>query len=80
MCPKSLTSCLLAVVGRRPQGLLLGWFASAGSLARMIFPIMAGYIANFTDVVVLFIILTLVLTLSTAFVLISRSTLNTLSS
>lgn len=71
---------LLAVVGRRPQGLLLGWFASAGSLARMIFPIMAGYIANFTDVVVLFIILTLVLSLSTAFVLISRSTLNTLSS
>ncbi len=67
-------------MGRRPQGLLLGWFASAGSLARMVFPIMAGYIANYTDVVVLFIILTGILALSTAFVLLSRNTLHTLSS
>eukprot|EP00980_Cylindrotheca_fusiformis_P017314 scaffold5371_cov139-Cylindrotheca_fusiformis.AAC.2 len=27
------------IVGRRPQGTLLGWFASAGSFARLVFPI-----------------------------------------
>jgi ceroid-lipofuscinosis MFS transporter 7 len=70
----------LTVVGRRPQGVLLGWFASAGSLARMTFPIMAGYIANFEDVIVLFIILTCVLIAATFFVVYKKSTLNMLSS
>jgi MFS transporter, ceroid-lipofuscinosis neuronal protein 7 len=68
------------IVGRRPQGVLMGWFASAGSLARMIFPIMSGYMANYMDVSILFWLLTFILALSTIFVLVSRSTLNVLSS
>ncbi|CAM9372145.1 unnamed protein product, partial [Hapterophycus canaliculatus] len=30
------------VVGAQPQGALLGWFGSAGSLARIAFPVIAG--------------------------------------
>ncbi|GMH66437.1 hypothetical protein TrRE_jg9159 [Triparma retinervis] len=35
------------IVSSRPQGALLGYFASAGSLARMFFPILAGYVAQY---------------------------------
>jgi ceroid-lipofuscinosis MFS transporter 7 len=69
-----------AVVGRRPQGALLGWFASAGSLARMFFPIMSGYVADYKDVETLFCILTGVLFVSIAFVYWSRDILLFLSS
>ena len=31
----------------RPQGMLMGLFASAGSLARIIFPITAGVVATY---------------------------------
>jgi hypothetical protein len=41
---------------------------------------MAGYIANFDDVIVLFLILTCILIASTFFVLYKKSTLNMLSS
>ncbi|CAM9099439.1 unnamed protein product [Phaeothamnion confervicola] len=34
------------VVGKRPQGTLLGWFGSAGSLARICFPILAGVVSE----------------------------------
>mmetsp|Transcript_16126 Transcript_16126/g.19101 ORF Transcript_16126/g.19101 Transcript_16126/m.19101 type:complete len:512 (-) Transcript_16126:43-1578(-) len=68
------------IVGRRPQGMLLGWFASAGSLARMIFPITSGYIAHFNDVSTLFYLLTCVLIVSSVFVICSREILKTLSS
>jgi len=34
------------IVGQRPQGTLQGLFASAGSLARIIFPIASGYISH----------------------------------
>ncbi|EEC49948.1 predicted protein [Phaeodactylum tricornutum CCAP 1055/1] len=68
------------VVGRRPQGALLGWFASAGSLARMFFPIMSGYVADYKDVETLFCILTGVLFVSIAFVYWSRDILLFLSS
>ena len=67
------------IIGRRPQGVLLGWFASAGSLARIIFPIMSGYITNDTNVSVVFWLLTLILGLSTVFTLLCRNTLNMLS-
>lgn len=30
------------VVGVQPQGTLMGWFGSAGALARGVFPIVAG--------------------------------------
>ena len=72
-------SCF-AVVGRRPQGELLGWFASAGSLARILFPIMSGYIAYYSSMETLFGVLTVVLLLSTAFILLARRTLTLLAS
>ena len=75
-------SCLhsfSAVVGRRPQGTLMGWFASAGSFARIAFPVMAGLVAA-GDIRNLFIILSSVLLASTMFVLMSRKTLTLLSS
>ncbi len=70
----------LSVVGKQPQGVLLGWFASSGSLARTVFPIMTGYIAGYTDINVLFWILTGTLVASALSVLISRRTLHLLSS
>ena len=42
------------IVGRRAQGTLQGWFASAGSLARILFPIMSGYISEFDDITTVF--------------------------
>ena len=69
----------MLVVGRRPQGELLGWFASAGSLARILFPVMSGYIAYYFSMEVLFTVLTGVLLLSTAFILLARRTLTLLS-
>mmetsp|Transcript_32520 Transcript_32520/g.50436 ORF Transcript_32520/g.50436 Transcript_32520/m.50436 type:complete len:493 (-) Transcript_32520:216-1694(-) len=67
------------IVGRRPQGTLLGWFASAGSLARLAFPIMSGYVVNYKGIVFLFYILTVVLLVSTAVTLFNRKTLAFLS-
>lgn len=34
------------VLGRGPQGYLMGWFGSAGSLARVLFPIIGGHMAQ----------------------------------
>eukprot|EP00978_Attheya_sp_CCMP212_P012620 scaffold31556_cov62-Attheya_sp.AAC.2 len=67
------------IVGRRPQGTLLGWFASAGSMARMAFPIFSGYIANYGDMSMLFYGLTVILGISIVFVLWNKTTLKTLS-
>lgn len=66
------------VVGRRPQGTLMGWFASAGSFARITFPVMAGIVAAI-DMRNLFVILSAVLSVSTIFVIMSRKTLALLS-
>ena len=67
------------VVGRRPQGTLQGWFASAGSLARILFPVMSGYIAQYDDITTVFIVLFVVLVLSNIFVAMSARTLEALS-
>jgi MFS transporter, ceroid-lipofuscinosis neuronal protein 7 len=67
------------IVGRRPQGVLQGYFASAGSLARIIFPVVSGYIANYRDDSAVFWLLTLILGVSTIFTLSCRSTLDMLS-
>jgi ceroid-lipofuscinosis MFS transporter 7 len=67
------------IVGRRPQGTLMGWFASAGSIARITFPVMAGFVAA-GNIRNLFVILASVLTVSAFFVLMSRKTLTLLSS
>jgi ceroid-lipofuscinosis MFS transporter 7 len=68
-----------SVVGRRPQGTLLGWFASAGSLARIFFPIMSGYIANYAGITVLFYVLIGVLSVSTVITMLNKTTLTILS-
>jgi len=57
----------------------MGWFASAGSFARITFPVMAGFVAA-VDMRDLFIILASILTVSTLFVIMSRKTLALLSS
>jgi ceroid-lipofuscinosis MFS transporter 7 len=67
-------------VGRRPQGFLLGWFASAGSLARMAFPIMSGFISSYQGVDLLFTYLVVILTFAIGFVLWARNTLTFLAS
>jgi len=67
------------VVGRRPQGTLQGWFASAGSLARIVFPVMSGYIAQYDDITTVFILLFVVLVISNIFVAMSSKTLTALS-
>jgi MFS transporter, ceroid-lipofuscinosis neuronal protein 7 len=63
------------VIGRQPQGELQGWFASAGSLARMIFPIMAGYIAEYKGIDPLFLLLAILLTISAILILMAKDTL-----
>lgn len=67
------------IVGRRAQGTLQGWFASAGSLARILFPVMSGYIAQFDDITTVFKVLFAILALSNFFVLVSSPTLTALS-
>merc|ERR1711865_388365 len=67
------------VVGRRPQGTLQGWFASAGSLARIIFPVISGYISEYDDITTMFILLFVILVTSNVFVALSAKTLTTLS-
>jgi ceroid-lipofuscinosis MFS transporter 7 len=67
------------IVGRRPQGTLMGWFASAGSLARILFPVITGYVAS-VDIKDVFIILASILSASAIFVLMSRKKLTLLSS
>ena len=69
----------IIVVGRRPQGKLLGWFASAGSLARVLFPIMSGYITKFEGDSALFVALVIVLSASIAFVWTYKNILITFS-
>lgn len=70
---------LHTVVGRRPQGTLLGWFASAGSLARLVFPIVSGYVEHYLGFLALFYILTGVLSVSTFVTLYNQKTLSMLS-
>mmetsp|Transcript_29881 Transcript_29881/g.61679 ORF Transcript_29881/g.61679 Transcript_29881/m.61679 type:complete len:510 (+) Transcript_29881:249-1778(+) len=67
------------VVGRRPQGTLQGWFASSGSLARILFPIMSGYITQYDDITTVFIVLFVNLVISNCFVAFNAKTLNALS-
>ena len=73
------TTTTTTVVGRRPQGTLLGWFASAGSLARMLFPVMSGYVSRYGSVQMLFGIVVGVLVVATVFTTYARHTLTLLS-
>ncbi|GMH84880.1 hypothetical protein TrVE_jg10177 [Triparma verrucosa] len=67
------------IVGKRPQGALLGYFASAGSVARMFFPIFSGYVAQFLGNSVMFCFLIGVLGVATLIVVTHRETLRRLS-
>lgn len=67
------------IVGRRRQGKLLGWFASAGSFARMIFPIMSGYVAQYEGDSTLFVVLVCVLAASILFLMSYKDILQTFS-
>ena len=49
-----------------PQGKMMGWFASSGSLARVVFPILAGVISNSFGDGVIFIVMFVVLSIATA--------------
>ena len=40
----STLSLFSKIVGRRPQGKLMGWFISAGAMTRIVVPITTGYI------------------------------------
>jgi ceroid-lipofuscinosis MFS transporter 7 len=73
-------SFFVAVVGRRPQGTLLGWFASAGSFARLIFPITSGYVEYYLSLTTLFYILTVGLLISSLVTFYNQKTLLDLSS
>mmetsp|Transcript_15740 Transcript_15740/g.23959 ORF Transcript_15740/g.23959 Transcript_15740/m.23959 type:complete len:510 (+) Transcript_15740:151-1680(+) len=63
------------IAGKRPQGFLMGMFASAGSLARMIFPVLSGYIAK-NDAVDVFYVLLWVLGISLVVVVVFRDTVS----
>jgi hypothetical protein len=67
------------VVGRIAQGPLQGWFAAAGSLSRILFPIMAGYIAHYDDMTTIFIVLFVVLVVANITVAMTARTLTVLS-
>ena len=47
-----------------PQGKLLGWFGSAGSVARILFPMLAGILAEFTNEFIIFGIMAILLIIS----------------
>ncbi|KAL7516022.1 hypothetical protein ACHAWX_001080 [Stephanocyclus meneghinianus] len=67
------------VVGRRPQGTLQGYFASAGSLARILFPVMSGYISTYDSINTVMVVLFVNLIIANCFVAMSRRTLEALS-
>ncbi|CAM9472921.1 unnamed protein product [Ectocarpus sp. 8 AP-2014] len=54
------------VVGAQPQGALLGWFGSAGSLARIGFPVVAGVISQELGTSKLFMVLVGTLSITVA--------------
>jgi MFS family permease len=49
-----------------PQGKLLGYFGSAGSLARVIFPILAGVLTEYYGEKPIFVVMSILLLLSCA--------------
>lgn len=54
------------IISDGPQGQFLGWFASAGSLARVLFPILAGVLSSFYDDNLIFLLMFFIL-LTSAF-------------
>lgn len=67
------------IVGRIPQGALMGWFSVVGAGSRVVYPIVSGYIVHYQNVGTLFIILIFTLGLAIAYVATNRATLSHLS-
>jgi ceroid-lipofuscinosis MFS transporter 7 len=80
ICHTALISLFSKIVGRRPQGTLQGWFSASGSIGRVSFPIMSGYVVSNFDIETLFYILSVVLGCSVFFLLHFRSVFSRLSS
>lgn len=81
ICHTALIGLFSKIVGRsgRPQGTLQGWFSASGSVSRITFPIVAGYIVSGRDIEALFYLLTITLSLAIVFLMFFRSSLITLS-
>jgi len=60
-------------MGKRPQGFLMGLFASAGSVARVGFPIMTGFVAQQHGLDTVFIILSIMLAVTYFIIFIFKS-------
>jgi len=67
------------VVGNRPQGTLLAFFSMAGSISRIVFPIVSSYIIEYNSIEAVFIILASLLAASLVTVFMFRTTLSNLS-
>lgn len=75
----ALVGLFSKVVGRRPQGTLLGIYGASGTAARVLFPIISGYIVAFQNIESVFFMLALVLGTSMIIILVFRKTLVKLS-
>jgi len=79
ICHTALIGLFSKIVGRRPQGALQGWFSSSGSVARISFPVLAGYIVLNSNIETLFYIITGFLAAAVAFLAINQEKLVRLS-
>jgi MFS transporter, ceroid-lipofuscinosis neuronal protein 7 len=58
-----------------PQGAMMGWLAAAGSLARIVFPLLAGFLSDVYDDKYIFALMALLLLMSVFFCAAMRSTI-----
>ena len=58
-----------------PQGTRMGWLAAAGSLARIIFPLLAGFLSELYDDTYIFALMAFLLLLSVVFCAAMRATI-----
>mmetsp|Transcript_6294 Transcript_6294/g.9144 ORF Transcript_6294/g.9144 Transcript_6294/m.9144 type:complete len:501 (-) Transcript_6294:357-1859(-) len=75
----ALVGLFSKLVGRQPQGPLQGWFSFSGSLARVTFPVMAGYLVNYSGIEALFYFLIVIAGTAVVFTFMFRDILMYLS-
>jgi len=80
ICHTALIGLFSKIVGRKPQGALQGWFSSSGSVARITFPVLAGYIVMGQDIELLFYIITGFLVSAVVFLVVFQEKLVRLAS
>ena len=66
--------------GKKAQGALFGWFAMAGSMARIFFPVLAGYISCFVGAINFMLVIVPLLLASGTIVIVYRNLLRGLVS